>query len=456
MARSEKGHFLIIGGGFAGLATAIELKRKGFSAEVFETAPELSLIGDVIQIGSSATRIISKWGDTLKGVTEYSSRPKTMSIYNSAGELVFDSPILADYDGFPILFSNRSGVQKCFYEYALSIGVTVHLNTRVTEYFENDECAGITIGSKEFKGDAIIACDGIHSYGRRYVTGINQIAQTSGFSVYRSWFPLERLSHDPLTKHFTSSTEEELIMWVGRDTHTNLLVLPKPQGAVVFVTHPDTDNEASESWSRKGSMEDMMKNVEGWDPICRAAVAAVPQEVLIDWKLLWRDPTRKWVSDKGRVVLVGDSAHPHLPTSGTGGVQAIEDAATLVAVLDSLGKEKIPLAFRVFQKLRYERTSLTQRMGWETRHRWHKTDWEAVAKDPAIMKMPQPTWIYGHDAEKYAYDRTAEAAESVEKGTAFQSTNIPEGHVHEDWTVEMMLALEQDEVQKNFYKVANV
>lgn len=68
---------------------------------------------------------------------------------------------------------------------------------------------------------------------------------------------------------------------------------------------------------------------------------------------MWRDPLRKWVSDKGRVVLTGDAAHPHLPTSGTGGVQAIEDGAALVAVLDALGKEKIPLAFKVFEKLRF-------------------------------------------------------------------------------------------------------
>ena len=94
-------------------------------------------------------------------------------------------------------------------------------------------------------------------------------------------------------------------------------------------------------------------------------------------------------------------------------------------------------------------------MGWETRHRWHKTDWEAVARNPEFLKMPQPTWLYGHDAEKYAYDRCSEAAESVTKGTKFDSSNTPEGHVHEDWTVEMMLALETTQAEEHLYQVAN-
>lgn len=88
-----------------------------------------------------------------------------------------------------------------------------------------------------------------------------------------------------------------------------------------------------------------------------------PEDKLIDWKLLWRDPIRKWQSPKGRIVIAGDAAHPHLPTSGSGAAQAIEDAATVAAVLDVLGKDKTPLAFAVFEKLRYARICLLLRMG---------------------------------------------------------------------------------------------
>lgn len=69
--------------------------------------------------------------------------------------------------------------------------------------------------------------------------------------------------------------------------------------------------------------------------------------------------------------------------------------------------------------------------------------------------MPQPLWLYTFDAEKYANDRLADAVESIQKGTNFISTNTPEGHVHEDWTVEMMMSLEKDQAKEHFYQVAN-
>lgn len=97
----------------------------------------------------------------------------------------------------------------------------------------------------------------------------------------------------------------------------------------------------------------MLKVVEGWDPRVVQAVRSIPEDILIDYKLLWRDPIPRWVSEGGRIVLVGDAAHPHLPTSGAGGASAIEDGVTLAVVVEKLGKERIPLALQAFHRLRY-------------------------------------------------------------------------------------------------------
>jgi 2-polyprenyl-6-methoxyphenol hydroxylase-like FAD-dependent oxidoreductase len=107
-----------------------------------------------------------------------------------------------------------------------------------------------------------------------------------------------------------------------------------------------------ESWSFPGDHKDMLEVTKGWDPVITAVINAIPTENIIDWKLLWRDPTKKWVSDNGRVGIVGDAAHPHLPTSGSGASQAIEDAGTLGALFDKMPKDKISTAFRVFERLR--------------------------------------------------------------------------------------------------------
>jgi 2-polyprenyl-6-methoxyphenol hydroxylase-like FAD-dependent oxidoreductase len=96
----------------------------------------------------------------------------------------------------------------------------------------------------------------------------------------------------------------------------------------------------------------MLKIVDGWDPIIQTAMKFIPPETLIDWKLLWRDPVRPWVSANGRIVTIGDAAHPHLPTSGQGAGQSLEDAATIGALIDKLGVDNIPNAFRALEKIR--------------------------------------------------------------------------------------------------------
>jgi 2-polyprenyl-6-methoxyphenol hydroxylase-like FAD-dependent oxidoreductase len=96
----------------------------------------------------------------------------------------------------------------------------------------------------------------------------------------------------------------------------------------------------------------MLAAVEGWDQVLLEVIKQIPPEVLIDWKLLWRNPVKQWVSEGGRLALVGDAAHPHLATSGTGGAQAIEDGATIGALIDINGKANIPLALRAYEKLR--------------------------------------------------------------------------------------------------------
>lgn len=102
---------------------------------------------------------------------------------------------------------------------------------------------------------------------------------------------------------------------------------------------------------------------------------------------------------------------------------------------------------------RFERTSLTQRMGWETRHRWHQTDWEALAANPEFLKLPQPAWLHGADAEQYAYDNFEAVVSHLKYNTPFTSTNVPEGYVHSDWTIETMMSNEGK--KGDFYVIDN-
>ena len=159
--------------------------------------------------------------------------------------------------------------------------------------------------------------------------------------------------------------------------------------------------DVEEGWQVPGSLSDAHKILEGWDPIVHDIIDATP--FLVDWKLVYRDPLPTWVSPKARIALIGDAAHPFLPTSIQGASQAMEDGATLAVCLELAGKKDIPLALRVFEKIRYERVLKAQKTGEKTRDKWHKADFQKVKDNPESMALAREEWLLNHDAEKHAY-----------------------------------------------------
>ena len=116
-------------------------------------------------------------------------------------------------------------------------------------------------------------------------------------------------------------------------------------------------------------MADAQRVLEGWDPVVQKILKATPDR-LIDWKLVYRDPLPTWISPKRRIALIGDAAHPFLPTSIQGASQAMEDGATIAVCLTRSGKAHVQEAVAVFEALRYERVRAAQKTGEATRVRF--------------------------------------------------------------------------------------
>lgn len=204
---------------------------------------------------------------------------------------------------------------------------------------------------------------------------------------------------------------------------------------------------------------DVMDEVPGWDPLLKEIISKTPENSIIDWKLLWRNPQPQWASEGGRVVQLGDSAHSFLPTSGNGATQALEDALSLATCLRLGGKDCISLSTRahVLMRLvpcrfhyvlawltdyRYERVSTLQRFGFVNRQALHKADLEEIEKNPSILGMRMSRWIWRHDPARYARENYHDAARAVTEGKAFTNTNIPRGFKYEPWTIEEELERE--------------
>jgi 2-polyprenyl-6-methoxyphenol hydroxylase-like FAD-dependent oxidoreductase len=112
--------------------------------------------------------------------------------------------------------------------------------------------------------------------------------------------------------------------------------------------------------------------------------------------------------------LIGDAAHPFLPTSIQGASQSIEDGVVLASCLELAGKQKVPLAVKIHEKIRYERVHKAQATGVKTRERWHKANWDEIRKTPEAIHLAREAWLLNFDAEKDCYERYEEVARSVE------------------------------------------
>ena len=89
-------------------------------------------------------------------------------------------------------------------------------------------------------------------------------------------------------------------------------------------------------------MDDERDEIRDLDP--RIAAAVQKTKECLDWKICYRDPIPSWVSRSHKIALLGDSCHPHLPTSAQGASQATESAAVLALCLKLAGKGNVPFA----------------------------------------------------------------------------------------------------------------
>ena len=132
---------------------------------------------------------------------------------------------------------------------------------------------------------------------------------------------------------------------IGVDTH---LVQNTLRGGKEFnwiitrkLSH-EADMEIKESWFQEGDMDDVRKLITTLYP--RIAAAVEQTTSCLDWKICYRDPLPTWVSKSNKIVLLGDSCHPHLPTSAQGASQATESAAILAVCLKLAGRDNVALA----------------------------------------------------------------------------------------------------------------
>ncbi|KAK3321932.1 hypothetical protein B0H66DRAFT_474442 [Apodospora peruviana] len=402
---------IIVGAGFAGLTVAIECDRKGHSVLLLDKSPELSPLGDIISFGQNSSRFFKKWPGVWEQLDLIIHKSEEVHFFDWKGKYVTTQSFAEEHKAWgPRINGHRGQIHQILLRHAKARGIDVRLGHNVVDYFETDEAASVrTDDNQTFTADVVLAAEGVRSKGRKLVLGFEDKPQPSGYAVFRAWYPSDTLLKNPVTKHLVDSGDSHNA-WIGPDVHFLAAAIGDGKEMSWVCTHKD-DGDIEESWQFPGNHEDVTRILEGWDPIVTELVKATPPDRLYDYKLVFRDPLPTFTSPKARTVLIGDAAHPFLPTSIQGASQAMEDGVVMAVCLEKAAgpaggddkKRNVQDAVRVWQAIRYKRVHEIQKTGVQTREQWHKADWDAIWADPKSLHLAREAWILDFDAEDDAY-----------------------------------------------------
>ncbi|CAO3460280.1 3-hydroxybenzoate 6-monooxygenase (EC 1.14.13.24) [Azospirillum argentinense] len=382
---------LIAGGGIGGLAAALGLARKGFRSIVLEQAPELGEIGAGIQIGPNAFHAFD-WlgvGDAARAKAVYIDHLVLMDAVRDEriAAIPLDEPFRRRFKN-PYAVVHRADLHMVLLD-ACRTSDLIELRTRssVERYEQDGESVTVTLGDGgRLTGSALVGADGLRSKVRAQVVGDAQ-PRVSGHTTFRSVIPTEQMPED---LRWNAAT-----LWAGPKCH---IVHYPLKGGKVFNLVVTCHNDAAEAVAGVPVTKEVV--YEGF-----AHIADRPKQIIErgeNWKL-WvlcdRDPTPDWVD--GRVVLLGDAAHPMLQYLAQGACMALEDAVNLshhMAETDG----KLDAAFAAYNRDRFARTGrvqLNSRLMGE--YVYHPAGGQAALRNAVLgnssreQHYDRVAWLYG-------------------------------------------------------------
>ncbi|CAK7212093.1 hypothetical protein SCUCBS95973_001325 [Sporothrix curviconia] len=410
---------IVVGAGFAGLAAAIECDRKGHSVTLLEKVGdigEIMRVGDIISFDPNGSKAFERWPGVIEAMEPIVRQTTWLDLYHYKGEFVTRQSFAGEKSWGRRINGHRGQLHNIIYKHAKERGIDIRLSQRVTDYFEDEDQAGVVANGQRLAADVVIAAEGVRSRGRKIVLGSENNPKSSGYAVYRAWFPATALAGNPVTRHLVTNGDTHQ-GFIGPDIHFLASSLKNGTEFNWVFTHID-DGNIEESWQFPGKVEEALAYLKDWAPIVHEIVKATPPGRLIDHKLVYRSPLPTFISPKARIALIGDAAHPFLPTSIQGASQSIEDGVVLATTLELSGKSGVPLGVRAFEKIRYDRVHRAQAMGPATRERWHRADWDKVWKHPELIHLAREPWLLHFDAQEDAYEKYNQVVSSLEPAKA--------------------------------------
>jgi 2-polyprenyl-6-methoxyphenol hydroxylase-like FAD-dependent oxidoreductase len=302
---------LIIGGGIAGLTTAIALRQYGIDSIVFEQADDLrkTQVGSGLSLGYNVTRafkhldLIDELNALAAPITSLQFTTDKARHVGTGGELEGELALGVIRPVFHEFLVNTLGLDQ------------VQLGAKLERFGQDGE--GVTAhfaDGRKVRGDVLIGADGMRSTVRVALLGESE-PHYAGYVTRRGVLQTE------------AAKDGIMRIILGRGQR----FLSYPVGRWYVYWTASTNEPAGGKEAGAEIKRNVLERFSGWPDPVEAFVEGTDDSGLFLADTYDRDPVKRW--GEGRVTLLGDSAHPMTWDRGQGAGQGIEGAVLLAKAL---------------------------------------------------------------------------------------------------------------------------
>lgn len=320
-------HAIIIGGGIAGPALALFLKKIGMTSTVYEAYSHRADIGGGFQISPNGMNVLDKIG-VAKKIAEAGYYSPTWRFLDSHGKIMvrFKNGRIERY-GQPAVALSRTTFHKILMAEVEQQGIPVEYqkrlkaiiykdNTRVIAHFEDGTNA---------EGDFLVGADGVWSSTRKIILPDGPKPVYAGFINLGGFVP------QSAAPAMSQDDRNCMSMVFGEEGFFGFC--KSSEDEVMWWTNPVSEKELSREELAAMPMETIRQNLlntfKDWAEPIGTFLRNAPDTVRSNIYEIPSLPT--WY--KNRVVLIGDAAHAMNPTAGQGASTSLEDAMYLAKLL---------------------------------------------------------------------------------------------------------------------------
>ncbi|KAJ7348474.1 hypothetical protein DFH08DRAFT_866037 [Mycena albidolilacea] len=376
--------FIIVGASVSGLASAIALKSVGHNVVILEKEIQLGGGGSVpngsgcARIPPNGCKILLEWGleaeikansVSVSGFSAYKYAEREASGPDHLGINRYDEEMLSEARGAYSHFAHQDLV-RILYEFAVK--PASYLGTAETAqlcvifgaevvHIDSEACS-VTLRSGEIhKGDAIIGADGINGVVRRFLMEEEEASSErdvpTGLAVYSAIVPNTLVQEHDLSVfcHYLCT------IWAGPDRGLKTFSVGKENDISLLIYTPDSTQDGTWTQETEKPITDVLGPCD--KHILKIAALAGPATCL---QIKQHYDLESWVSKSGRVLALGDAAHPFPPGSVQTYAVALEDGKFIGKIFShTVNPARVPEFLRAFQEHREPRCTRIRQMEME-------------------------------------------------------------------------------------------